>query len=213
MSRPAHRPLPLGPVIACLLPYAAVVLSLTTLKAFFAIGYLWNPEKQRVRELRLIPFEDFFTAKTWFSPIFDAVGNLAFFVPVGWLVAIAVERIAYNAAARGGRLATLSPLRVAVWTGFAFSLCIEVSQFIFGLGRTDVDDLIFNTLGAVLGVWLAGLGGRRWRWLLVLVTAAAVVAFVVLVLLGQRLGDPDKVVETASARQLTTPAPPAPGAN
>ncbi|WP_448854736.1 VanZ family protein [Corynebacterium frankenforstense] len=213
MPRPAHRPLPLGPVIACLLPYAAVILSLTTLKAFFAIGYLWHPEKQRVRELRLIPFEHFFTSSTWFGPIFDAVGNLAFFVPFGWLVAIAVERVAYNAAARGGRLATVNPVRIAAWTGFAFSLCIEITQFIFALGRTDVDDLIFNTLGAALGAWLAGLGGRWWRWLLVLVTAAAVVTFVVLVLLGQRLGDPDKVVETASALRLTTPAPPALSAN
>lgn len=206
MSSPVRRPLPLGPVIACLVSYAAVILALTTLKAYFAIGYLWDPANQRVRELRLIPFEHFFTSSTWFGPVFDAVGNLAFFVPFGWLVAIAAERLSVNAADRGGRSAAPGPVRTAAVAGLAFSLCIEITQYICALGRTDVDDLIFNTLGAALGAWIAGLGGRRWRWLLVLVTAAAVVVFVVLVLLGQRLGDPDKVVETAAGVQLTTPA-------
>ena len=36
--------------------------------------------------------------------------------------------------------------------GFIFSLVLEISQFIFGLGATDITDVITNTSGTILGV-------------------------------------------------------------
>lgn len=39
------------------------------------------------------------------------------------------------------------------WNGFSFSILIELSQF-FNIRVTDIDDLILNTLGTVLGVVL-----------------------------------------------------------
>ena len=36
------------------------MVALTTLKAFFQIGYLWKPENQRVRELHLVPLNEFY---------------------------------------------------------------------------------------------------------------------------------------------------------
>lgn len=39
--------------------------------------------------------------------------------------------------------------------GAAVSLVIEITQFIFASGYSDVDDLIFNTAGAALGGWAA----------------------------------------------------------
>lgn len=33
-----------------------------------------------------------------------------------------------------------------------FSLCIELCQYVFGLGRCEIDDIIMNTIGAVLGI-------------------------------------------------------------
>lgn len=36
--------------------------------------------------------------------------------------------------------------------GFIFSLVLEISQFIFGLGATDITDIITNTAGTILGV-------------------------------------------------------------
>ena len=41
-------------------------------------------------------------------------------------------------------------------TGFFTSLLIEVLQFTFALGTFECDDLIHNTLGAVIGAWSAG---------------------------------------------------------
>ena len=54
-------------------------------------------------------------------------------------------------------LATL--FRAAAF-GFALSLGIELSQFVLGSGVTEVEDLILNTTGAVLG-WLAAGFGRK----------------------------------------------------
>ena len=82
----------------------------------------------------------------------------------------------------------------AAW-GFGLSLVLEVCQYAFALGRTDIDDLIFNTVGALIGAAFARLCGERffpvWRWLALV--AAAV--FLVLVILGPRLGDPNAVVD------------------
>ena len=37
--------------------------------------------------------------------------------------------------------------------GFVFSLILEISQFIFGMGASDITDLLMNTSGAVVGVY------------------------------------------------------------
>ncbi len=172
---------PTRPLIAgALIAYSAVVVALTTLKSFFTIGLLWKPENQRVRSLELIPFDNFFTSATWFGPVFNTVGNIALFVPFGMMAVMLW---------RGAR----RPVLRTALVGLLFSLVIEAVQFIFSLGRTDVDDLLLNTLGAALGAWLALLGGRRWRSFLVGLTLLAVVVFVVLVILGPSLGDPSQI--------------------
>ena len=72
---------------AALISYLAVMVSLTTLKAYFQIGYLWDPAKQHAREIKLQPFDEF-AGGTWFGPAFEYLGNFAFFVPFGVLAYI-----------------------------------------------------------------------------------------------------------------------------
>ena len=43
--------------------------------------------------------------------------------------------------------------KAIAWNGFSFSLLIELSQ-LFNIRVTDIDDLVLNTLGTVLGVVL-----------------------------------------------------------
>jgi glycopeptide antibiotics resistance protein len=38
-----------------------------------------------------------------------------------------------------------------------FSLCIEVTQYIFYIGYADIDDILLNTLGAIIGVFICRL--------------------------------------------------------
>lgn len=89
------------------------------------------------------------------------VGNLVWFVPVGvltWLEAARPIRkladkqcLSLQAGAdKRADKQCLSLLWAALF-GFLLSLGIETMQFILGSGVSELDDLILNTLGAVLG--------------------------------------------------------------
>lgn len=143
--------------------YGLVILILTLGKPFFEIGSLWDPDRQRVREIRLIPFQEWVEGGSLFARVFETVGNLALFIPLGWMLAILLRRRVGHAIA---------------WAAL-FSLTIELIQFAFGLGRTDITDVILNTAGAAIGVGLANLFPREdtlFRWL----TLFAIGMFVVL---------------------------------
>ncbi|WP_273351526.1 VanZ family protein [Corynebacterium resistens] len=170
-----------GLIAVALMGYGVVILALTTLRAFYQIGYLWAPENQRVRELVLVPLTMMIRSDSWFGPIFDYLGNIAFFIPFGMLLFVALCRQTY------------SRLKVVI-VGFTVSLCIEVSQFVFSLGYTSLDDLFCNTLGAFIGAWFAKACGPRFHKVWVCLAIALTVVFAVLVGLGERLGNPDQVV-------------------
>ena len=64
------------------------------------------------------------------------LGNIGWFVPFGFLLPILLKRVSFG--------------KVVVM-GFLFSLSIETMQFIFRKGVAELDDLILNVLGAVIG--------------------------------------------------------------
>lgn len=93
-------------------------------------------------DLRLIPFQVIIdqirlcsqSMEDYQEFVLNILGNVAAFVPIGWLTAILT----------GG------DFRKTALYGFEISLFIEVMQL--PLNRTsDVDDLILNTTGAVVG--------------------------------------------------------------
>ena len=165
-----------------LVGYGAVVVALTMLKAFFVIGLLWRPESQRGRSIEWMPLALYRDSPTWFGPLFDYLGNMAFFIPIGIVTYILLE---HRRRAVG----------LVVVVGLALSAVIETLQYVLALGHSDVSDLLFNTAGVLVGAVIARLCGRRLYpvWIGLALGAAAV--FAVLVVLGPRLGDPDKVVE------------------
>ena len=71
--------------------------------------------------------------------IYLFVGNIVWFIPLGaYLVWKEPRHTVWR----------------AVLIGFLLSLVIEVSQYIFGVGVTEVDDLVLNTAGTLIGVIL-----------------------------------------------------------
>ena len=44
------------------------------------------------------------------------------------------------------------------------SMFYEVVQYFTGRGMADVNDILFNTLGAVVGVWLAEMA-KYWHFI------------------------------------------------
>lgn len=75
----------------------------------------------------------------WFLLI-DVIGNVIVFIPVGFGLAGVLHQTSL-----------CSTFRLATLGGFGLSLLIELSQLAIPSRSTDVDDLIFNTLGAAIG--------------------------------------------------------------
>ena len=86
---------------------------------------------QHTRTLRLIPVADFFRYSSPIIPLYYLVGNIILFVPLGWVL----------------RQRTTHAIRF----GSGVSLGIELTQYAFALGFTDLNDVLHNALGA----WLA----------------------------------------------------------
>lgn len=93
----------------------------------------------------LIPFEEirrFIIYRDYVSTeafVLNLIGNLLVFFPIGILVPL------WRTKETGG-------LRILIYT-FLFTLCIESMQLITKVGVFDVDDLMMNTIGGMVG-WL-----------------------------------------------------------
>ncbi len=74
--------------------------------------------------------------RNWWYFCYLFIGNIIWFVPFGMYLEY-----------RG----KCKKLWHAFFYGFLFSFTIEALQYIFGTGITELDDLVLNTLGAVLG--------------------------------------------------------------
>ncbi|MCO6394942.1 MULTISPECIES: VanZ family protein [Corynebacterium] len=164
--------------LGALAAYCCVVIALTMCKAFFRIGYLWDPANQRRRGLSLQPLAELHDAQSWFAPLFGYGGNIAFFIPVGVLAYVAFR-----------------DARWAVLFGFGLSLAVETGQYIFSLGYSDIDDLLMNTVGTLVGVGIARACGPRLHTFWIMLGYVVPLCFLGLVLAGERLGDPSKVTE------------------
>ena len=74
--------------------------------------------------------------------LLENIGNVVLFIPLGVVLSVVKKWDVKRA-------------------GFFISLFIEVLQFTFALGTFECDDLIHNTLGAVIGTWCVGrIGGE-----------------------------------------------------
>lgn len=91
----------------------------------------------------LLPFHSYVEIlKDEWRPLLENIGNIALFIPLG----VALSVLNKWDVKKAGLLA---------------SLLIEVLQFTFALGTFECDDLIHNTLGAVIGAWCVGkIGGE-----------------------------------------------------
>lgn len=101
------------------------------------VGSVWDigqyNEIIRTEEINLIPFQS--------EGMMTYILNLIMFLPLGFLLPLIWKT--YR-----------TPVKV-LFTGAGFSLAIEICQ-LFNHRNTDVDDLLMNTAGAVLGymIWM-----------------------------------------------------------
>ena len=108
---------------------------------FFAVVafILWRTIGNRSggeREICLVPFYSFIAARITSERYRSLVANILLFIPFGMTLPFWIRR---------------HPVRTTVYVAAGVALIIELSQYVFGLGLCEVDDVIFNTMGAAFG--------------------------------------------------------------
>jgi len=123
--------------LLALFPVLGAVGALTLFKSSVSLEPFWNPAAHDQRSIDLILFNGFIDPPIWYGPWTNTFGNILLFLPLGLLAALIVGR--------GHR-----PVLWATIMGLVLSLVIEVAQYIFVVGYSDVDDLLTNTAGALV---------------------------------------------------------------
>ncbi len=119
---------------------------------FFAENYGRTFGQENYR-YNLVPFREIerfwkYREQLGIRSFYNLAGNVLGFLPAGFFIPILWE-----------------PKRGFLFTTcvtFQMSLAVEVLQLVFRVGTFDVDDLILNTLGGILGYLLLTLLGK-WR--------------------------------------------------
>lgn len=97
--------------------------------------------------INLVPIVRLFSAYDGWQ--INIIGNIAMFIPYGIIWPYCFEK--------------LDRVWKTVLSGFAFSLLIEISQLLLYERHSDIDDIILNTLGVLIGALIYHTAVRRQR--------------------------------------------------
>lgn len=122
------------------------VISLYEITAFRFGGIGWDFERMIERRTRVNgePLRlvwDWTVKGVWWHLFYNVIGNCVWFIPMGFMMPAIYKNLRSN------------PFFV-VFFGTTVSSSIEVLQYILCTGVTDIDDVIFNTLGTAIGCFL-----------------------------------------------------------
>lgn len=115
---------------------------------FFAYGQYYRFSENEIR-YNIIPFKTIgsyivgisnYKLDVWF---FNLFGNVLAFVPMGFLLPLIFSE--------------LRSVKAITITTFITSTILEVVQLILRLGITDIDDIVLNTIGGLMGYLLLDL--------------------------------------------------------
>jgi len=129
--------------IACVVVLMAIAVA-TVGKPFIDIPGVVDASAHARRSLDLQMFNGFNNPHPWWGPWTNTFGNMALFMPLGACLVVLGQNSRHVRFGRGG----------TILLAMALSLGIEITQYVFSLGFSDVDDLVFNTLGASVGAFL-----------------------------------------------------------
>ena len=97
--------------------------------------------------VNLIPFVNLLDYESKRDLLLNIIGNCAMFIPTGIVVPCLYPR--------------LRSFKKTVLAGFLISFAIEIIQLPFAVRASDIDDLILNTLGVIIGYGIYALAKRR----------------------------------------------------
>ena len=99
--------------------------------------------------VNLVPLVNLFDYDNKRDLLLNAIGNVAMFIPSGIVLPIIYKR--------------LDSFIKVILAGGGISLCIEMMQLPFSVRASDIDDLILNTAGVMLGYGIYALVRCRKR--------------------------------------------------
>lgn len=140
--------------------YLLTLLWLVLFKFSFDLGGVLLDHQ--TRSLNLIPFAGYQQG------LREMVDNFAVFIPFGLLLGVVFKQTSF-----WQKLGFI----------FTFSVGVEVIQFVLAIGRTDITDVITNTLGGLAGLTLYGLSSKyidskKLDWVIVVGGAILLVALI-----------------------------------
>ncbi len=118
----------------------ALLLLIEYVTLLYGLSVFFRPELPE-RQLELIPFWSYSKEELQIEKIM----NIIAFIPVGALLCIAFRQ---------------TRCKLMLLGGFGLSLSIEILQYILVRGCTEIDDLMHNTLGCVIGMLSAKALGK-----------------------------------------------------
>lgn len=123
-------------ILNCIFVLAAAVYLFAVIK----ITFVKDGIRIETSEYRAVLFSGIYEykmgLKSMKSLIMNYAGNVAMFFPLGILLPVFFKKLNFWQ---------------TVWVGFLLSSLIELTQYCMSIGYTDIDDIITNTIGAVLG--------------------------------------------------------------
>ena len=127
--------------------------------------------EHQARSLNLIPFAGYSQG------LREMIDNLVVFIPFGLLLGVVFKQTGF-----WQKLAFI----------FTFSIGVEIIQFVLAIGRTDITDVITNTLGGLVGLSLYRLGSKyidpkKLDWFIVVAGAILLIALILLRVLVLRV--------------------------
>lgn len=121
----------------------AVIAVITLGKSFIEIPGVIDASAHAVRSLDLQMFNGFDNPTIWYGPWTNTIGNFLLFMPLGASLIVWGQNLRRVRFGLGG----------TILAGLVLSLSIETLQYLFALGFSDVDDLVFNTLGTAVAAF------------------------------------------------------------
>lgn len=98
--------------------------------------------EENTQEIILIPFQSFIEAKEQPEMYRSMLMNVFLFVPLGVSLPYVLPMRWHE---------TVHTV-ITVLFGCCLSIAVEIIQYKYGLGRCEMDDVIMNTLGTLVGV-------------------------------------------------------------
>lgn len=127
--------------LAIFVMYILLLLFLTVFRVQYFPWQIHIVKNRPLSDINLVPLIQTFKLAQGESVLdfmYNLYGNILWFVPFGFMFPMVISK--------------KIEFRTVVISGMFFSILIEVLQFLLMTGVSDIDDVIFNTVGTIIGV-------------------------------------------------------------